>query len=333
MSGFASTATVVVVDNVDPDNLAAALAAARLLDVKAVIVTGRPANPNPKAANDDAESEMTAAVHALNTARMKGFLRRNGVRCPVFQGLVAPHTLVSHRVHIDEHELDVARDGSNSKMRADGLFEDALVHLKRQRGSLNVVVGGPMTEVAVMLGESRLASKLGMLTAQFGAFGFGDVELMAGGRRQFNVACDPTAADVVLRRYPNRLYMVPTDITKAHEAGFGDPAELVESHVCNELVEVYRRAYPKMLAPRGERIYLHDVHPVLLMAQLLELVPVAYECSSAEIVKVPHISTDRPHWGEIDIRWSRSVTRRWVVTRQNVGVVRQLFSTALASRS
>jgi inosine-uridine nucleoside N-ribohydrolase len=285
MSAHTTEATIVIVDNVDPDNLAAALAAARLLNMKAVIVTGRPANPNRDAANDDAEPEMTRIVHALNAARMKGFLRRNGISCPVFQGLIAPHTLVPHRVHIDENELDVARDGSNQKMQADGTFEDAIKYLSRLRGRFNVVVGGPMTEVDVILDERKLVPKLGTLTAQFGAFGFGNIELMAGGRRQFNVACDPIAAERVLRRYPNRLYMVPTDITKASEVGFDDPGKLAEARICGELIRVYRRAYPKMLAPRGERIYLHDVHPALLMAQLLDQVSTAYEYEAVEVAR------------------------------------------------
>jgi hypothetical protein len=63
---------------------------------------------------------------------------------------------------------------------------------------------------------------------------------------------------------------------------------------------VHGRAFPLMLEPRGESIFMHDVHPAILMAQLLGSGPMVYECQPVVITYVPHTHEERERFGEID---------------------------------
>lgn len=261
--------TIVVVDNVDIDNSLAALAACRSvleLNARAVIVTGRFANSDRTALIDEQDPSYSKEVLRRNTRRLQGLLDRAGLDVPVFEGEIPLATIVPHRVHIDETLLDLHND-----MRTGchtGSMADAIEFLVGLEGVLNFVVGGPLTEIASIMRERRLQSRLGRLTCQLGLFGFGNVETMAGGGLTFNSAADPEATKAVLAEWPAGLYMVPTDVTKMPAVGFDTPEDLRDFGVIDELVRLYEIFWGEALKPRGERIYPHDVHAVFLMAQL-----------------------------------------------------------------
>jgi inosine-uridine nucleoside N-ribohydrolase len=310
---------LVLVDNVDPDNLACVLAATNPLfglEVVGVMVSGRPAVRGRDAGTDESAMLESRRVRRNNTRRMREFLDMAGRRTvPVFEGLIAPHTLVPHRIHIDESVLVAERDRLFAGVRVDGNFIDPYELLLSLDGPIHVIVGGPFTELAALTEDPEIVSRLGIVTAQLGMFGFGDVKTMGGGRRQFNAACDPEAVHRVLSSYPGHVYMAPTDITKMPTTGFDNPDELARHHMNRELVEVYRRAFPLMLEPRGERIYLHDVHPVFMLAQLLGSGPEIYDIEPVTVSHVPHADEERERWGEIDVEIGRpSAFGRYVAT-------------------
>jgi len=261
--------TVLVVDNVDADNTLAAVAACNPMlgiDLKAVIVTGRFAHDDPTADITAWSPAYSEEVRRRNARRLKGVLTRMGYDVPVFEGLIPPRTLVPHGVHIDEQLLDFFWD--DKFVATDGSFQAALAFIASLRGSIDLIVGGPLTEVAAMLGDSRLAGKFRKLTAQMGMFGFGEVETMAGGRRSFNSGCDPDAVRKVIELFPGEVYFVSTDTTKLEEVGFDHPSDLEKAGVPAELVMLTAAFWSHALRARGERIYPHDVHPVLLLSQL-----------------------------------------------------------------
>src|SRR3712207_449622 len=101
---------VVVVDNIDPDNLACAYAAtgtALGLNTKAVIVTGRFAHSDPTAPVTQYDPEFSTRERLSATRRMAGFLARADRDVPVFEGSIAPATVVPHDVHIPDSLLDI----------------------------------------------------------------------------------------------------------------------------------------------------------------------------------------------------------------------------------
>jgi inosine-uridine nucleoside N-ribohydrolase len=294
-----TTQTIVIVDNVDIDNLLAAVVACHPvlnMNVKAVVVTGRTAHPDPTAPIDAIDVEYAEEIRQRNTRRMKGTLTRHGYgNIPVYEGLIAPRTLVPHRVHIDERLLDPYFD--EQYMDTDGSFKDAMEFMSSLTGPIDFIVGGPLSEVASLMHNPQLNGKLGTLTCQLGMFGFNNsVQLMAGGRKQFNAACDPDAVAKVLADYPSTVWMVPTDVTKDPEVGWSNP-HLLREIISEELILQYVTFWSRALKPRNEGIFPHDVHPVFAMAQSRGNIPSMYSSTSVEVTNVSHD-------GEIDVMFN-----------------------------
>lgn len=263
--------TVVIVDNTDVDNELAAITAcspALSLDVAAIIVTGRFANSNRKEPIDKGGALFSDQVLDMNTRRMKGLLKRLRINAPVFSGLIPPRTIVPHAVHIDETCMDINSD--RTRTNTDGVFADALNYIRNNTtGPIDFMVGGPLTELSQIMNYATLKNRLGRVFCQLGMFGFGNVTLMSGDGRTFNSACDPSATSNVLSCYPGEVYMVPTDVTKNLSVGFDTPGALRPLRVPEEVIKHYDFFYNAALKPRGERIYPHDVHAVLLAAQVI----------------------------------------------------------------
>lgn len=349
---------VVIIDGPDPDNYVMALAATSSyfgMDVVAVIMTGRPVS----ASHDDPaygfNPDASRAVRRDNALHAKGMLMRHGrEHIPVFQGLRAPFSTVSHKVHIHERVTDIHDDAHQGHMLA-GDIDDAVAYLAGLEGTLHVICGGPLTDLAYLMQQPILSQKLGIVTAQLGMFGFGDVKTIAGGRRQFNALADPTAVHQVLHEYPEALYMLPTDITKHADHGFDHPDQLTEllgaSSAGREVALMYQAAWFSMWKPRGERIFVHDVHPAILMKDLLRLSPPhhqavhmmsrgvrvgPYRISPAGVLHVPHEAREMERWGEIDLDLSPAVPGkplRFLVDGVDPSSHRSLLASALASES
>ena len=286
-------------------------------------MTGRPVNHDHAAKPYEADPEASRIVRHDNAVRMKDVLVRHGRGdVPVFEGGIAPYSLVPHGVHIDEHVLDLAPPLLESQL-AGGIAEAAHRIAGLPDGTrVDLICAGPLTDARALMNDPRVRPKLGVLTAQLGMFGSDRVTMMGGGRRQFNVAADSDATRAVLAGYPGPIYIVPTDITKSPEFSFADPgdvATLSDSPAFAGLAEMYLRAYPIMWEPRGEKIYFHDFHPVELMANLDSMQPphqVAsdqpqqvgrYTMTRVSVAHVPSPGpdndwSDEPRWGEIDLQ-------------------------------
>ncbi|HTE58569.1 MAG TPA: nucleoside hydrolase [Verrucomicrobiae bacterium] len=306
---------LVIIDGPDPDNYILALAASSQLldmDVVAVIMTGRPVSAVHGQPPYGFNPHASRAVRRDNALHVKGIFMRHGrEHIPVFEGLRAPFSTVPHKFHIHERVTDVYDDAHAGHQLA-GDIDDAVAYLAGLEGSIHVICGGPMTDLAYLMQQLLLSGKLGLVTAQLGMFGFGGVKTIAGGRRQFNALADPTAAHLVLQEYPGPFYLLPTDITKDPAHGFDHPDELaalLRSTAGTEVVEMYRAAWPIMWEPRGERIFVHDFHPAELMHHLLRQQAARHEqrqfgryrVSPVGIAHVPHLVHEQDRWGEIDL--------------------------------
>jgi hypothetical protein len=267
-----------VVDNVDPDNVAAMLAATSEvlnLNLAAVIVNGRPAHTNPDAPISEHCPEETARVSKANARRMAGILLRAGRDVPVFEGTVAPKTPTPHRDHIDERLLDIYNDEAN-ETPITGDVDDAFNHLEKLDGTIHVIAGGPLTDVAELMRRPTLHRRLGNLTAQLGKFGWSKRQPMNtyfGAGKQFNFMCDPAAAKTVVEEWPGPLFIVPTDVTNSKTALVDGINRLESLGLIQELTDAYKIAYEHMEGfKRIGAIPLYDIHPVLLMNGLMNRV-------------------------------------------------------------
>lgn len=289
-------------------------------------MTGRPATRDRQAAIGVFDRDYSAEVLQRNTRRLKGLLARAGWNVPVFAGRIPPKTIVPHRVHIDEAKLD--RYDDFHRTQADGSFAQAMRFLERLNGPIDFIVGGPLTEVAAIMRNSRLTSKLGTVTCQLGLFGFGAVQTMAGGGITFNSAADPDAASAVLRNWPGRICMVPTDVTKLPAVGFDNPDGVRRFGLPAELVDLYEIFFREALAPRKERIYPHDVHSTFAMAQIRRAL--SQQVYNWQRVHVTGVGSQ----GQIEAEFTNVAERstRFVVTEVNSQAFMNLLSATLRSR-
>lgn len=331
-----------IVDNTDPDNLACVLALANMTytsNLLGVVVTGRAANFNRNAPIDGVDQADSEFALKLNALRMRKFLDISGNQdVPVFAGRIAPYTIVPHQVHIDEQEFqDLSKEELKELLNLDYKKDDLVLYslglsplhkahflVASQDAQVDLIVGGPMTDVMWLMPPSVPIEKIRSVHAQFGMFGFSETGLMEfgdkpRGKRQFNVACDPAAAHDVLMNLDAPVFLYPSDVTRVDRIGFQDPDELEsfleKTPATRELVRIYRIAYEKMIEPRGEKIYLHDLAPVLGYLQWLEendpdksirerSIRKArqrfYARTQGKITHVPHEKHEKNRWGEID---------------------------------
>jgi hypothetical protein len=319
------------------------------MNVIGVSIVGRPVAANREDPITSKDPRASAEIRKAGAAQFAGMLKRAGRgHIPVFEGLIAPYTVVPHNVHIDEIDQDFMRDRAAERLLAGGIAE-AVDLLATVEGPIHFVCGGPLSDVAYFMRDERLKSNLGLLTAQLGNFSSGEVKNFAGGRKQFNAACDPQAAHKVLFEYPNAVIMVPTEITRHPQLAFNDPEDLITSLLrppagkmddsviqlqlksldqgLYELKRAYEGVFPVMMESRGEPIYVHDIHPAILKSYLLERLknePLIlerdiwwagpYALSRVAVTAAPCEQAERERWGEIDIRFDESAEpRRFVV--------------------
>lgn len=340
--------SLAIVDNTDPDNLACVLALANAQvrhKLLGVIVTGRVVNFNPDAPLEVMNPVESQFVLKLNAVRMKKFLNTAGHgNLPVFVGNIPPHTIVPHSVHIDEREFqDLSYEEyrdliSFTPYQLDGSVRTASELVRSVGGGVDIIVGGPMTDFMWLMSSTPLVRNqhIRSVHAQFGSFGFGEKGLMEfggkpRGKRQFNVACDPFAAHQVLMDLFAPVYLYPSDITRVDSLGFSNPDELANhldyTPATRELVRIYRIAYEKMIKPRGERIYIHDLAPAL---GYLDMYPLAqdeiedrgaraqkslYRMKAVEVTSVPYRESEKDSWGEVGVDFNGcSPFHRYVAT-------------------
>ncbi|OGZ57534.1 MAG: hypothetical protein A2827_03075 [Candidatus Spechtbacteria bacterium RIFCSPHIGHO2_01_FULL_43_30] len=323
---------LVFVDNTDPDNLAAVLALANVkfrTELMGVVVTGRAANFNRDDPTDTVKIVDSAIALRINTSRMRNFLEKSGYsHVPVYMGTSSPHTLIPHDAHIDERDFDDLTPGQiknaenlipPSRMNSRGTIGDLTQILTKDRANIDVVVGGPMTDLFMLiLMFPEFAQQIRSVHAQMGFFGFGETGLMEfdgkpRGKRQFNAACDPYAAHHVLMNLDAPVFLYPSDVTRVNGIGFSNPDELArfleDTPATRELTRIYRIAYEKMVKPKGEKIFVHDFAPVLGYLQWLShgcsyhKNGIFYRVKPIKVTQVPFRDEERDRWGEIDIEF------------------------------
>jgi inosine-uridine nucleoside N-ribohydrolase len=326
-----------LVDNVDPDNAAQILALmSPRFDLKGVVVTGRAANDDRTAPLNEISNSDSELRTILNTVRMLNFMNtaKPGHDVPVFAGTAAPRTLVPHKLHVDElafNDLEPGQLGAIKKKQLGRLGLSGDLEDARQffGGSdvdeISLIVGGPMTDVAKLLRTPVVEEKARDIYAQFGMFGFGERQLMdfgdtPRGKRQFNVACDPSAAHEVLTGFRRAIHLYPTDVTRVDAIGFADNEALRNSLPNNNgvraLTSLYDTGYELMIKPRNEMIYVHDIAPALGILGLSGTTESPYQERAIQILNVPHSPSEEARFGEIDIAFTdEMVTNRYVAER------------------
>ncbi|MBZ0292325.1 MAG: nucleoside hydrolase, partial [Anaerolineae bacterium] len=311
---------VAFVDAPDPDNFVQLIGLAKLNPGAAlhVVLTGRPVRFG--ASKDHAtwqwDLESSKMAQEASALRVKNFLRHFGIDCvKVFDGGIAPRTLVPHWVHFAEYYkfLDVDPLMAIRHSELESQEELAKLFLSLPERSVACVVGGPMTGLFQLLVRCpEVATRIKEVHAMFATWG--NVGLMQfddkpRGALQFNVACDPQAAHAVLMGLDCPVYLMPTEVTRVKEIGFINAQalrELLPDNAGNRaLYHLYALWYDAAVKPRQaknpeELIFIHDLVAAFSLDPTLR--ESIYEVHPVKISAVPHLVSQSSDWGKVEMK-------------------------------
>lgn len=307
------------IDAPDPDNFVQLLALHKLNPGAAidVLLTGRPVHFGATKAEPtwDWDARSSRMVQEASAFRIKKFLEDFDIRgTRVFDGGIAPRTLVPHWIHFADYykfdDIDPLQAIRNTQL--DPMEELVKILLAQPIGSVPVAVGGPMTGLYQLIVRCpEVASRFKEIHAMFATWG--DVALMEFGDKprgavQFNVACDPQAAHAILQGLTCPIYLMPTEVTRVREIGFADMDALEETLPgtanARKLNRLYRPWYNAAIAPRqapkdpgAELIYIHDLSAAFSLDEALR--GTIYDVRPVEITSVPHLLSESANWGKV----------------------------------
>jgi len=337
-----------LVDAPDPDNFVQLIALHKLFPDAQVFValTGRPVRFGATKAHATWEWDMISSRMAqeASAARAKNFLRHFGITVSrVFDGGIAPRTLVPHHIHFAEYyrflDVDPLAAIRHSELEPQEELVKLLLTLPDK--SLALAVGGPMT------GLSQAIVRCPDIQAKFLNLGtmfatWGNVTLMQfddtpRGAMQFNVACDPQAASFVLDQNSGLecpIYIMPTEVTRVKEIGFINAQSLRQLLPDNAgtraLYHLYALWYDAAVKPRQDKnpdelIYIHDVVAAFaldptLREEIYDMVPV-------EIISVPCSPRNKAQWGTVNFRETTNPTNRFAAKGLKPGGAEKYLAT------
>jgi hypothetical protein len=216
----------------DPDNFALISMCYSMFgkeNVLGVLLTGRPVNLNATKETpiDEWNLKESKLVQQMSAARMKVFMKKYGVETAIFDGGIAPNTLVPHHLHFKDYykfeDIDPLQALSKNQLSGISDLEKAI-----SGEEITILVGGPMTGVYNLLTKNP-GLRVKSLHAMYGALGTVKLTNFGSetrGQRQFNVVCDSKAGKYVLENLHCPIYLVPTDCTRDERLAFNSPAEL-----------------------------------------------------------------------------------------------------------
>ena len=310
---------LICIDAPDPDNFALVKGVKVLFpdeDVK-VMLTGRPVRF--KAKKDcqlwEWDYESSRMAQEASAARLKNFMRNLGVSvCEVYDGGIAPRTLVPHWIHFQEYYKFMDVDPL-AALRYTELSpqQDLIDWIFEQRDLLKVVVGGPMTGLRQIIERcppvADMISEVHAMFATWGIVELMDLDWEPRVAQQFNVACDPMSAHFILKGLKCPVYLMPTEVTRHPPIGFRTVQALREALPnnagVNKFLALYAIWYDAAIRPRQEKnpdemIFIHDLVSDLSLGEKLR--NSIYDVTPVVVDEVPYLPSDRTIWGTVRMR-------------------------------
>lgn len=320
---------VAFVDAPDPDNFVMVIALARLNPDANIhlCLTGRPVkfNATKECKLWDFDMQSSRMAQEASAVRLMNFLRHFGVKnLRIYDGGIAPRTLVPHHIHFSEYYkfLDVDPLAAIRHSELEPQEDLCRLMLDMEAGSCDIAVGGPMTGLhQVLVRCPEVATRLKSVHAMYATWG--TVQLMQmgdapRGALQFNVACDPHAAHEVLYGLDCPIYLMPSEVTRVKDIGFQNAqslrAFLPENGGCRALYNLYALWYDAAVRPRQEKnpdewIFIHDLVATFSLDD--ELRNSIYDVVPVEITSVPHLYRDFKDWGKVLMTQTDKPTTRY----------------------
>jgi len=318
------------IDAPDPDNFVQILALCRLNPEAevAVCLTGRPVRLNATREHEhwQWDYESSSLAQQASAMRAKNFLRNFGISVTkVYDGGIAPRTLVPHWVHFAEYYKFADVDPLAAIRHSELEPQEDLVKriLEQPEGSVMVAVGGPMTGLKQVIERCpQVVSRFKEVHAMFATWG--NVSLMDFGDKtprgavQFNVACVPLSSNFVLMGLDCPVYLMPTEVTRVKDIGFFNVQALREAIPDNKgtraLCLLYALWYDAAVRPRQEKnpeelIFIHDV--VAAFSLDSELRNAIYNVVPVKITSAPCLPSkaDIANWGKVEMKQIKRATK------------------------
>jgi inosine-uridine nucleoside N-ribohydrolase len=325
------------VDAPDPDNFVQLIALHKLNPGAAihVVLTGRPVrfNATKEHKNWEWDGKSSRMAQEASALRIKNFLRHFGVTITrVFDGGIAPRTLVPHHIHFAEYYKFFDVDPLSALRHSELEPQEELIKiiLSLPEGSVPVTVGGPMTGLHQMIVRCpEICTRFKELHAMFATWG--NVSLMdfggaPRGGKQFNVDCDPQAAHAILKGLSCPVYIMPTEVTRVKEIGFINAQKLREALPDNDgtraMYMLYAVWYDAAVKPRQDKnpdelIYIHDIVAALSLDP--ELRKAIYNVVPVEVTAVPHLPNESAGWGTVLMKQIDTPTNMYAATSLTEG--------------
>lgn len=317
------TQYILAIDGTDPDNFAALWALAHMYPGQTyhVLLTGRPtaAKMAPRHHSiPDAERE----VQEVNAGRLYELARRLDVDVVVYDGGVAPRTLIPHHTHLAEASFP--NKGIRTPLAPTHSLADFILELDHEEWV--AVLGGPATGLVRLAScHPEAACRITHVHAMLGAL---DVELtpLAGREsskalKQFNLAADPLSARALLE-WECPVFLYPSDVTRVPAIGYtlGDLQRVLDppsSPAAELLFRLYSVWNQVVVAPRHEPLYLHDLAPVFGTNTAWR--DAIYNGKAFQSASVPTSPGSHADWGSLQLHGVKTVRRagsrkRWVAT-------------------
>lgn len=312
------------IDAPDPDNFALLIALAKLNPGAEIFVmlTGRPVrfNAGKEHALWEWDMESSRMAQEASAVRARNFLKHFDVPVSkVYDGGIAPRTLVPHWIHFSEYykflDVDPLAALRHSELEPQEDLVKVLLSLPPK--SVKVAVGGPMTGLHQLIVRCpEVVSRFAEVHAMFATWG--NVQLMQfddkpRGALQFNVACDPQGAHAILMGLDCPVYLMPTEVTRVQAIGFPNAQKLKEALPDNKgtrmLYHLYCLWYDAAVKPRQDKnpeelIFIHDI--VAAFSLDPELRQAIYNVVPVEISAVPHLPREAADWGKVFMKPSSS---------------------------
>jgi inosine-uridine nucleoside N-ribohydrolase len=310
------------IDAPDPDNFVMLIALSLMYpNAKIyVLLTSRPVNfradRSTKLWDFDLESSLMA--QQASALRIKNFLKHFGIEViHVYDGGIAPRTLVPHWVHFQDYYKFLDNDPLKALRHSELDNQEDLIKIIlgiiEAGEQVHVAVGGPMTGLDQLITRNPdIVEAFAEVHAMFATWG--NVELMnfggaPRGASQFNVACHPQAAYNILMGLGCPIYLMPTEVTRVANIAFETAQDLraflPKNDGCNALATLYALWYDAAVRPRqftdpNEKLFIHDlVSAFSLNKSTRELI---YDVVPIVVDAVPHLAKDRSEWGTVMMR-------------------------------
>lgn len=304
---------IIFIDAPDPDNFVLVKAIHALFPrvPMKVVLTARPVRFKATKGHAlwDWDLESSLMAQQASALRLKNFMGNLGVPVvEVYDGGIAPRTLVPHWIHFAEYYKFLDNDPLEALRYTELSPQEDLVRFMLAH-QCRVVVGGPMTGLRQVIERNpAVAANITEVHAMFATWG--NVALMdfggaPRGAQQFNVACDPVSANFVLKGLSCPIYLMPTEVTRHAPIGFRNVqalrAVLPENKGVNRLLILYSIWYDAAVLPRQEKnpdelIFIHDLVSAFSLSRQRNQI---YTVAPIIVDAVPHLPDDQAHWGTV----------------------------------